>query len=173
MKKILIALTVAALAMTSFACNKDKKETNTAVVEASAAPQSAAEVLQQVEANYQRNDGNATDPATALTCKVVVISGSNGSYSIQKAEQKTSGSCDFAALKGSLAAAGSLSAAQADSIVNTLAANPNLPASAKDKWDCTSLNIKTNIRKAGVQDCADGTGNGAAEAAAIAKVLGL
>ncbi len=170
MKKILIALTVATLAMTSFACNKDKKEAATA---AAPAPQSAAEVLEQLEANYQRNDANATDPSAALTCKVIVVSGSNGNYSVQKAEQKTSGSCDFAALKGSLAAAGSLSAASADSIVSAISANPNLPASAKAKWDCTSLNIKTNIRKVGVQDCLDGSGNGAAEAAAVARALGL
>ena len=166
MKKILIALTVAALAMTSFACSKDKKESETA---ATAAAPAAAETITTIEANYQRNDASASDPSTALTCKVVLVNGD----AILTAEQKTSGSCDFAALKGSAAAAGSLSADAASSIISTLAADPNLPASAKDKWDCTSINVKTSIRTVGVQDCADGSGNGNAAAQSIAKSLGL
>ena len=164
MKKVIIGLSIALLAFGAMGCKKDKKETNTA-----AAP--AAEELQQLEAKYQRQDSSA--PAGAdLTCKFVLVQGSGGSYTMSKAEVKTSGQCNWADLQGKAATAGAVSAAQAAQILSSISAS-GLPGTAKDKWNCTAYNVVTNGRRVGVQDCADGSGAGQNVAATITSTLGL
>ena len=164
MKKVIIGLSIALLAFGAVGCKKDKKETTTA-----AAP--AAEELQQIEAKYQRQDTSA--PAGSdLTCKFILVQGSGGSYTMSKAELKTSGQCNWADLQGKAATAGAISAAQAAQIVAGVAAG-GLPASAKDKWNCTAYNIATNGRRVGVQDCEDGSGAGQNLGKTISTILGL
>ncbi len=162
MKKVIIGLSIAILALGAMGCNKQKK--------AKAAAAGAAEVLQQLEAQYQMNDASAADPNQALTCKYVLIQGT----SVSKAEVKTSGSCNWSDLK-SKAAAGAANGNVAAQLVSVVAADPSLPASAKDKWDCTAYNIKTNVRSVGAQDCKDGSGvndaTGKAITAALAGIL--
>ena len=164
MKKVIIGLSIALLAFGAMGCKKDKKETKTA-----AAP--ASEELQQLEAKYQRQDSNA--PAGSdLTCKYVLIQGAGGSYTMSKAEVKTSGQCNWADLQGKAATAGAISAAQAAQVVAG-AAGGGLPASVKDKWNCTAYNVVTNARRVGAQDCADGSGTGQNMGASISGILGL
>lgn len=163
MKKVIIGLSVALLAFGAMGCSKDKKP------KAAAGP--ASEELQQLEAKYQRQDGSA--PAGSdLTCKYVVIQGAGGSYTMSRAEVKTTGQCNWADLQGKAATAGAISAAQAAQIVSSIAA-ADAPANVKDKWNCTSYNIVTNGRRGGVQDCADGSGNGQAVGATITSIIGL
>lgn len=167
MKKVIIGLSVAMLALGAFGCSKDK-ETKTAVA---AAP--ASENVKQIEVKYQLNDTAATDPSTALTCRYVLVQDNAGTLNITKAEVKTSGKCDWNDLKGKAAAAGTLSSAAASQIVSIIAADTTLPASAKDKWDCAALNIKTNVRKVGAQSCQDGKGVADAVAKQIVSALGI
>lgn len=168
MKKVIIGLSVAMLALGAFGCSKDNKETKTAVA---AAP--ASENLKQLEVKYQLNDTAATDPSTALTCRYVLVQDNAGALNITKAEVKTSGKCDWNDLKGKAAGAGTLSAAAASQIVSVIAADSTLPASAKDKWDCASVNIKTNVRKVGALSCKDGKGTNDAVAKQVISALGI
>ena len=164
MKKALIGLTIALLAIGAAGCNKDKKESKTAA----AAP--AAESIVQIEANYQRDDPAAADPNTALTCKYLLVSGSE----IRQAEIKTSGKCYFDSLKSSAAGAGSLAADKAAAILSAINSDGSLPASARDKRGCTAINIRTSTKRVvGVQDCPDGSGVGAVVARSVASALGL
>lgn len=167
MKKVIIGLSVAMLALGAFGCSKEK-ETKTAVA---AAP--ASENIKQIEVKYQLNDTAATDPSTALNCRYVLIQDNAGSLNISKAEVKTSGKCDWNDLKGKAAGAGTLSAASASQIVSIISADTTLPASAKDKWDCAAINIKTNVRKVGAQSCKDGKGVSDAVAKQVVAALGM
>ena len=161
MKKVIIGVSIALLALGATGCKKEKKTR--------AAAAGAAEALSQLEVQAQLNNTAATDPNTALTCTYILVQGT----SINKAEIKTSGKCDFAALKGQAAAAGTLSAAAASQIVSAIAADSSLPASAKSKWDCKAYNIRTNVRQVGAQDCKDGKGVNDATAKLISSALGL
>ena len=165
MKKVLIGLTIAMLSLGAAGCNKDKPKVAAAPV--------SEEALLQVEASYQRDDPNAQDPSQALTCKYINVTGSNGAYSVSKAEIKTSGRCDFDALKGSASSAGALAADKAAQIVSLIQSDDSLSASARDKRGCTAINVRTTTRKAGAQDCVDGSGKGNNVAKGIAAVLGL
>ena len=166
MKKAIIGLTIALLAVGAAGCNKDKK------TKAASAP-AAVETLEYVDATFQRDDPNAQDPSTALTCKYIRVEGSNGAYTVSKAEIKTSGRCDFNALKGSAASAGVLSADNAAAIVSAIVSDKSLPATVGDKRGCTAFNMKTSTRKAAAQDCPDGSGKGAEVARSVAAILGL
>ena len=165
MKKVIIGLSIALLAFGAMGCKKDKKESNTAA----AAP--ASEELQQIEAKYQRQDSSA--PAGSdLTCKYILVQGAGGSYTVSKAEVKTSGQCNWADLQGKAATSGAITAAQAAQVVAGAAAG-GLPASVKDKWNCTSYNVVTNARRVGAQDCQDGSGAGQSMGSSITGILGL
>ena len=118
------------------------------------------------------NDANASDPSTALTCKYALVQNNGGTYNVSKAELKTSGKCDFAALKSQASAAGTVSSNAIAQVMAAISAD-NAPASAKAKWDCIAYNVKSNVRKAGVQDCKDGGGQNDATAKAITAALGL
>ena len=146
-------------------CNKDKKESNTAA----AAP--AAEQLKQVEAKYQSQDPNAAANSD-LTCKYVLVKGSNGSYTISKAEVKTSGECNWSDLQGKAAAAGTISDAQASQIVSAVVSGGPVPEQSP-KWNCVSYKIKTSSRTVGAQDCKDGSGAGQGVGSTISSILGL
>lgn len=167
MKKAIIGLSVALLALGAFGCSKDN-ESKTA---AAAAPSS--ENLKQLEVKAQLNDTAATDPTTALKCTYVLIQDNNGALNISKAEAKTSGKCDWNDLKGKAAGAGALAAASASQIISIVSADPSLPASAKDRWDCAAINLKTNVRKVGVQSCKENNGAGDAIAKQIMAALGM
>ena len=164
MKKVIIGITIALLAVGAAGCSKEKK--------VKAAAPDAAEQLVSIEVQSQMNDGSASDPSTALTCKYAIVQNNGGTLNVSKAELKTSGKCDFAALKGQASAAGSISSNAVAQVMAAVSAD-NLPASVKAKWDCTAYNIKTNVRKAGAQDCKDGQGINDATAKAIAAALGL
>ena len=167
MKKVIVGLTIALLAVGAAGCNKDKKSTPVT------APSAAEEVLASVEANYQRDDPNASDPSTALTCKYLSVVSEGGVYKVKKAEIKTSGRCDFPSLKNSASDAGVLASDKAAAIVNAATSDSTLPASARDKRGCTAINVRTTGRKIGVQDCSENNGNGDSVAKAIAAQLGL
>ena len=163
MKKVIVGLTIAMLAIGAAGCSKDKKS-NTP----SGAPDVASESLKSVEVKYQRDDPSASDPSTALTCKYMYVSGS----SIKKAELKTSGRCDFEALKANATDAGSLSSDTAAQII-AIATSENAPGSAREKRGCTAINVKTSLpRSVGVQDCVDNSGNNDSMAKELARVLG-
>ena len=167
MKKIIVGLTIALLAVGAAGCNKDKKAKTVT------APSAAEAVLISVDANYQRDDPNAADPSTALTCKYLGVVSEGGAYKVKKAEIKTSGRCDFNSLKNSASDAGVLASDKAAAIVNVVVSDNTLPASARDKRGCTAINVRTTNRKIGVQDCSENDGNGDSAAKAIAAQLGL
>ena len=170
MKKVLLGLSLAALVVCSFGCSKKSSSNSDASATAAAG---AAETLSSIEVKHQRFTQNATDPSTALRC--VYITGTNNGTTVElkKAEVKTSGQCNWAELQGKAAGAAPLSADAAARIVSAVASDSSLPAVAKDKWDCTAINVRTNVRKAGAQDCADGSGAGNAIAKTMASTLGL
>ncbi len=165
MKKAFLGLTVAALVVCSFGCSK-KSETTTA-----AAP--AADAVNTIEVKYQRNDKAAADPNTALRCVYLTAQNNGGTLAVSKAEVKTSGSCNWTDLQGKAASAGVISADAAAQIMSLVSSDSTLPANVRDKWDCTAINIKTNIRKVGAQDCADNNGVANGIGRSIANVLGL
>lgn len=167
MKKIIVGLTIALLAVGAAGCNKDKK------AKPVTAPAAAEEVLASVEANYQRDDPNASDPSTALTCKYLGVVSEGGVYKVKKAEIKTSGRCDFPSLKSSASDAGVLASDKAAAIVSIINSDNTLPASARDKRGCTAINIRTTGHKVGVQDCSTNDGNGDSIAKSVAAQLGL
>lgn len=169
MKKAFLGLSIVALVCCSFGCNKDKKAEPTAAAAASG----SSEVVNTIEAKLQRNDASATDPNTALRCVYVKVQNNGGSLAISKAEVKTSGSCNWADLQGKAASAGMMPADASTQIVNMIASDVTLPATVRDKWDCTSINITTNARRVGVQDCADNTGIANDMGKTIAGMLGL
>ena len=161
MKKVIIGLSIALLAFGAMGCKKEKK-----VKTATAA---AAEQIMSLEVMAQTNDPAAADPNTALTCKYISVAGS----SMSVGEIKTSGSCDWNAVKGAAAASGALNSAAAAKIVSAISSDSSLPANVKDKWDCKAINITTNLRQVGAQDCLDGSGVNDATAKAISAALGL
>lgn len=165
MKKVFLGLSIAALVMCSVGCSK-KSESKTASA-------GSAEVVNTIEAKYQRNDASATDPSTALRCVLVVANNNGGALSVSKAEVKTSGSCNWGDLQGKLANTGSMSADAAAQIVSMVASDTTLPANVRDKWDCTAINISTNARRVGMQDCANGSGIANSMAKSVASLLGL
>ena len=167
MKKVIIGLSIALLALGTMGCHKERQSRNVTAENAASAPV-VAESIVKIEVKAQKQDPAA--PAdTALTCKYVLVSGT----SISAAETKTSGKCDFNALAGQAAAAGSLSADAAAKIISIISADSSMPNSAKSKWDCKAINVQTNARKVGAQDCADGQGVNDATGKALAGVLGL
>ncbi|MBQ9394883.1 MAG: hypothetical protein IJU23_05130 [Proteobacteria bacterium] len=161
MKKVIIGLSIALLAFGAMGCKKEKK--------VQAASAGASEQILSLEVMAQLNDPAASDASAALTCKYVSVSGS----SMSVGEVKTSGSCDWSAVKSSAAASGSLNSAAAAKIVSIISADSSLPANVKDKWDCKAINITTNLRQVGAQDCADGSGVSDATAKSISAALGL
>ena len=163
MKKVIIGLGVALLAFGAMGCSKDKKP------KAVAGP--AGEELQQLEAKYQRQDPSAPN-GSDLTCKYISIQGAGGSYTMSRAEVKTTGQCNWGDLQSKAATAGAISASQAAQIVASIAAANPAP-SVNDKWNCTTYNVVSNARRGGVQDCADGSGNGQAVGTTITQILGL
>ncbi len=168
MKKVILGLSIALLAFGAMGCHKERANANVTAANAASAPV-VEEVLQKVEVKISMNDTQATDPNTALTCKYVLISGN----SISVAEEKTSGKCNFNTLAGNAQASGSLSADAAAKIIAVLQADTTMPASVKQKWDCKAINVQTNARKGGAQDCLDGQGVNDASGKALAGILGL
>ena len=162
MKKVIIGLGVALLAFGAMGCSKEKAKAVTAA---------AGEELQQLEAKYQRQDP-AAPAGSDLTCKYVFIQGAGGSYTMSKAEVKTSGQCNWSDLQGKAASAGAISGAQAAQITASIAAG-GVPDSVKDKYNCTSYNIITSGHRGGVQDCKDGSGTAQGVGSTISAILGL
>ena len=159
MKKVFLGLSIAALVCCSFGCNKDKKGS-----ESASAASGSSEVVNTIEAKYQRNDASASDPNTALHCVYVKVQNNGGALSLSKAEVKTSGKA---------ASAGMMSADASAQIVNMVASDTTLPANVREKWDCTAINITTNVRRVGVQDCLDNNGIANGMGKSIAGMLGL
>lgn len=166
MKKVIIGLSIALLALGTFGCHKERKNGNVTAANAAEAPV-AAETITTIEAMIQKQDPAAADPATALTCKYVLVSGS----SMSVAEVKTAGKCNFNELKGQAAAAGSFT--NGAQVLSIISSDSTLPASAKAKWDCKAINVVTNHRKVGAQDCANGQGVNDATGKALANALGI
>lgn len=166
MKKIFLGVSIAALVVCSFGCSKKSVKPVTG-----AAP--VAEVLQSVELSYQRNDATAKDPNTALHCVYVYAENNGSQMSVSKTDMRTSGKCDFAAMKSRAAKAAPVSEAVMNQIVAAVAADNTMNASARDKWDCTAVNVRTTVRQAGGQDCADGKGVANATAKKIASLFNL
>ena len=71
------------------------------------------------------------------------------------------------------ASAGMMSADASAQIVNMVASDTTLPANVREKWDCTAINITTNVRRVGVQDCLDNNGIANGMGKSIAGMLGL
>ena len=163
MKKVLVGLSVALLALGTFGCSKDKDSKSAA---------DAGEVLRQVEVFSSINDARAADPNTALTCTYALISESNGAYSISKAEVKTSGSCNFDDVKSKAVAAGSLDSGKAAQIVSVIGP-VNMISQAQPSFNCRAYNIKTSMQAGGVSDCVNGNGSNDAVAKSITAILGL
>ena len=168
MKKVFLGLSIAAWVCCSFGCNEDKKGS-----ESASAASGSSEVVNTIEAKYQRNDASASDPNTALHCVYVKVQNNGGALSLSKAEVKTSGSCNWADLQGKAASAGMMSADASAQIVNMVASDTTLPANVREKWDCTAINITTNVRRVGVQDCLDNNGIANGMGKSIAGMLGL
>jgi len=171
MKKVVVVLFAVAVAFGTMACSKDKKK-------ASAPTGPAEETLQQLEALYQLNDPASRDPRSALTCRYVLITNNGGTLERKEASLKTSGQCDFDALKGKVSGAGSLSLDKASQILNIIKSTAGLGANAKARFDCVAYNIKTSVRMVGLQDCNIKNASAAvsgkdASAREITQLLGL
>ena len=146
MQKLSLTL-ILVLSIFTVACGEKKTET----------PTEEAETILEFKRFQQLND---TNPDTAagerLHCSLFCAKSVDGALKYDTADVKTSGQCDWAALKGQL----NMEEAKAYPAENTAAILPILEGvegigsfTEDRKWDCATVQIKTNKRELQFNDC--------------------